>query len=60
MKDNVINLDDYREVWTTKKINCKVCNKLWQAVFVFDTEFLECPKCGVFINGQVDFNDEMD
>lgn len=46
---NLINLDDYREIWTTKTVVCPVCAKLWQAVYIFETEVLECPKCGVFI-----------
>jgi hypothetical protein len=40
-----IELDDYREIWDTAKIEYRCCNYVAQAVFPYDAKTLECPKC---------------
>ena len=45
----VINLEDYRPVWTNSKMCCSNCQSVWVATFHIDTEKLECYNCGELV-----------
>jgi len=44
----IIDLDDYRKVWSTGAAACAACGHEWQAVYPIGAEDvgLECPACG--------------
>lgn len=42
----MIELDDYRKIWEHAAMRCNFCDKVWAAVFRYDTKELECPSCG--------------
>lgn len=48
-ESNVINLEDYRPVWTNSKMCCSNCQSVWVATFHIDTEKLECYNCGELV-----------
>ena len=44
----IVDLDDYRKVWSTGAAACAACGHEWQAVYPIGAEDvgLECPSCG--------------
>jgi hypothetical protein len=45
IRTNIIELDDYRPIWVTYRIVYTCCGYEAQAVYVWDADKLECPKC---------------
>lgn len=44
----IVDLDDYRKIWSTGAAACAACGHDWQAVYPVGAEDvgLECPSCG--------------
>jgi hypothetical protein len=42
----VIDIDDYREIWETDIIKYLCCGEIRIATYYVWSETLECPKCG--------------
>ena len=54
MGDSCFELEDYRKVWDVGTVIYRCCNYQAVATFHKNSEFLECPKCGImteFIKG---------
>ena len=47
--------------WTFGKLKCSICNYVYIAVYNLETEKVECPECGVFIDllESVEFNNNV-
>lgn len=41
----IINLDDYREIWTAEYLECEYCAYRWVGVIPSDIVRVECPNC---------------
>lgn len=42
---DVVELDDYREIWKSELVICYRCTYTWTAVFHKNLQELECPNC---------------
>jgi hypothetical protein len=47
MSNNLVDLEDYRKVWSTGEIYYLCCGHIAVSVFHQDSKKLECPKCGM-------------
>ena len=45
-KDNVVELEEYRKVWTYCFIVCQHCKYEYMSVHHKDSKKVECPQCG--------------
>jgi hypothetical protein len=56
----VVDIDDYREIWTSEIILYLCCGEIRIATYYVWSETLECPKCGTMTKFKIleDFPDE--